>query len=239
MELLDAGHMLGSAQVVATYSDGYRVGYSGDFSWPLSSVAQVDELVVDAAYGSDKAVRRFSRDKAESDFLELVTERLLRGPVVVKAHRGTLHRAAILLFGSVRNPIVVSEKVAQELQVYAGYGLATDVCTEPNVSSGAYVKLIGHREAIESQVVGRATVVTLTGFRMRSEPIQYISDRGYNVCLSDHADYEETLLYVERSGAKRIRVDNTRHGNGVELALGISERLGLEVRYDIAEEDPY
>ena len=44
------------------------------------------------------------------------------------------------------------------------------------------------------------------------------------VALSNHADFHETLKYVEATGAKKVITDNTR-GYGVELAIAINERL--------------
>src|ERR1700676_358597 len=45
--LVPSAHMLGSVQVAVELPDGVRVGYSGDFHWPLDEVIQVDQLVVE------------------------------------------------------------------------------------------------------------------------------------------------------------------------------------------------
>src|SRR5262249_38014180 len=50
--LLHSGHMLGSVQVAVELADNRRLGYSGDFRWPLEDVIEVDALVVDSTYGS-------------------------------------------------------------------------------------------------------------------------------------------------------------------------------------------
>jgi Cft2 family RNA processing exonuclease len=242
VRLLDARHMLGSAQVVVEYQGGPTVGYSGDFSWPLAVIPALDELVVDASYGSDKSVRRFSRDTAESEFLQLVSDCLRRGVVTIKAHRGTLHRAAELLSGTFAEPIAVPNRVQSELEVYSQFGIPA-ITTVPFGSvpaSSRHIRLVGHREAIDRYVVPEGSTVVLTGFRMRSEPVQVQSEgKAYSVCISDHADYEETLEYVSQTGARRVVVDNSRGGNGVELALGIGERLGIEVTHELIESDPY
>lgn len=59
--------------------------------------------------------------------------------------------------------------------------------------------------------------------------ISGFSERGYSVALSNHADFEGTLEYIIATGAKRVVTDNTR-GNGVELALAIQKRLGIEAK---------
>lgn len=55
-------------------------------------------------------------------------------------------------------------------------------------------------------------------------PLLKFSDRAYRVALSNHADFEETLAYVEATGAKTIVTDNTRN-HGIDLAMAINSRL--------------
>ena len=74
-----------------------RVGYSGDFAWPLDNVIQVDALVVDSTYGSPESIRNYSQGECEAQFLLLSRKLLSEGPVYIKAHTGTLHRAMQLL----------------------------------------------------------------------------------------------------------------------------------------------
>jgi putative mRNA 3-end processing factor len=92
VRLLPNGHMLGSAQVLTETNAG-RLGYSGDFAWPIDEVIQVDALVVDSTYGNPEKVREYDQARAESRFLELVLDELKRGRIHLVAHRGTLHRA--------------------------------------------------------------------------------------------------------------------------------------------------
>src|SRR5437870_366075 len=40
--LVSSGHMLGSVQVAVQLKNGVRLGYSGDFQWPLEKVIKVD-----------------------------------------------------------------------------------------------------------------------------------------------------------------------------------------------------
>ena len=60
-------------------------------------------------------------------------------------------------------------------------------------------------------------------------PLVTYSDRAYKVALSNHADFSGTLEYVRATGAKRVVTDNTRN-HGVELALAIKNRLGVDAR---------
>ena len=81
--IFPCGHMLGAVQVLVELPTGIRLGYSGDFQWPIDHVMQVDALVIDATYGSPQSVRRFTQGACESRLLELVNHRLARGPVYI------------------------------------------------------------------------------------------------------------------------------------------------------------
>ena len=72
LTLLPSNHMLGSCQVALELTNNRRVGYSGDFGWPLDEVIQVDELVIDSTYGSPNSVRGYTQAEAEGCLLELV-----------------------------------------------------------------------------------------------------------------------------------------------------------------------
>src|SRR5262249_38798560 len=101
--LIPSGHMFGAVQVLVEAPNGMRLGYSGDFHWPLESedVVQCDALVVDSTYGSPRSVREYSQEQAETCFLELVYAKLKIGSIHVHAHRGTIQRALQLIGGNV------------------------------------------------------------------------------------------------------------------------------------------
>src|SRR5580692_8082815 len=111
--------MLGSVQVLVETADGARLGYSGDFHWPLEpeDVIQCDALVVDSTYGSPRSVRKYSQEQAESCLLELVYAKVKTGPVHIYSHRGTIQRALQLIGGNVAAPIVCSEHLCKEVSV--------------------------------------------------------------------------------------------------------------------------
>ena len=63
-----------------------------------------------------------------------------------------------------------------------------------------------------------------------SSPLISFSENSFSVALSNHADFLETLKYIEATGAKTVITDNTRN-HGIELANTINERLpGIEAR---------
>jgi putative mRNA 3-end processing factor len=236
LTLFSSGHMLGAVQVQLETADGLRVGYSGDFHWPLDKIMQVDELVVDSTYGAERSIREYSQEEAESRFLELVLAKSKKGPVHVKAHRGTVQRALQVLAGNVNVPLVASRRTCREVVVYRNFGCALCPLTEVESRDGQdllkkshYVRFYskGDRYPVDLK---EGTGIVLSAFMNHTNnPIVEYSERGYSVALSNHADFIGTLEYVSATRAKYVVTDNTR-GNGVELALALRTRLGVAAR---------
>ena len=237
IRLLDNGHMLGSAQVEVTLIDGLRCGYSGDFAWPLEDVIEVEELVLDSTYGSPDSIRTFTQEEANSRFLDLVVDRIKSGPVRIVAHRGTLQRAISCLDDAIKNPIIASPRLCNELEVYKkyGYSLTQVLSTSAKesklaLSEGRYIRLYGTGDRLPTDM-GEATSIILSAYMSRlGNPVVEYSERSFCVALSDHADYEETLEYVRATRARKVITDNSRGGHGVELALALRQELGIDAQ---------
>ena len=227
LSLQNANHMLGSSQVALTLPDGLRVGYSGDFGWPLDSIIEVDELVVDSTYGSPASIRPYSQGAAEAALLDLVLERLRHGPVHVVAFRGTIERV-IQLLAEVTDPIFGSEALIRTLSVYRKHGLALPDVEDIGSDTGRHAQALGRyvRLYTKGDALGNAetsgTKIVCRAFS-RERPVETFSDRSHRVGLSNHADFEETMAFIEGTGARRVVTDNTR-AHGVELAFAIRER---------------
>ena len=232
--LLPANHMLGSVQVRVELEDGIRVGYSGDFQWPLAKVIEVDKLVVDSTYGAPSCVRRYSQEEAEGRLLQLVKKKVRHGPVHLKAHRGTLHRAMQVLCEVEKWPLLVSRRLASEIKTYRefGYAIGTlhilDSCDgQEAVKTDRYLRLYGRGDRFPVDMSHGVTVVLSAFASDFKNPVLEYSERSLSVALSDHADFEGVLKYVKATGAKYVVTDNMRGGHGVELAQEIRARLGI------------
>ena len=231
LTILRSGHMLGACQVTLELPDGTRTGYSGDFSWPLENVIQVDQLVVDSTYGSPNSVRHYTQEEAESRLLEVVCEKLRQGSVHIKAHRGTIERALHILAGNVGVPILASTNLKREISVYQNYGFAVESLVSLNSELGqsaikdrSYVRLYSKGDGFGNELV-EGTHVTCSAYMVNSDdPLLKLSERAYRIALSNHADFEGTISYVEATGAKKVVTDNTRN-HGVDLAVAINQRL--------------
>lgn len=236
MLLLPSGHMLGSAQVAVTHRDGYRVGYSGDFDFPIADVIQVDELVVDSTYGGVSSNRPYSNEQAEEEFAALFYARIKRGPVLLRAHRGIIPRALELVGDKLSAPALLTRKHFLDCKVSRNYGLAVpdvalveDARIETALRDGARVVAtsLGSRYAPESNEL---SVIALRAAWTQKSPTLQVSDTVWHVGISAHADLEGTLEYIAASGADLVLTDNVRGPHGVELAITVKERLGIDAR---------
>ena len=237
VSLVSSQHMLGAVQVLVELEDGMRVGYSGDFSWPLENVIQTDGLVVDSTYGNPESVREFTQGECEERFISLVRRQLALGPLILKAHRGTLHRGLQVLNGTIECPLIGSERLCQEVQVYRDFGYtigkvfptgseeATQAIQDPR-----HIRIYGAGDAAPSDI-DRGSRVTLSAYFTRpDDPVVEYTHRAFAVALSDHADFNGTLEYIRASGAKFVVTDNSRGGRAYGLATEITRRLGIPAR---------
>lgn len=252
VELRSSGHMLGAAQVSTTLGDGTRVGYSGDFSWPLEAAIQVDYLVVDATYGNPQSVRRYTQGQAEESFVALVNDAVTAGRrVYVKSHPGTLQRAISAMHDRCPVPLIASTKSVLELDVYRRHGyvfpevLCSDGVHQDRIIAGcdSYVRFLGPGDGGRSLAPDDAVFIVTSGFmsaRGGDDPVlEHCVGRSYQVALSDHADFEGTLEYVAATGASCVLVDNSRGGNGESLAANIRSELGLRASAELVEPEPW
>lgn len=236
VRLIPSDHMLGSCQVEVERDDGLRVGYSGDFQWPMQSPMKVDVLVVDSTYGSPDSIRGYTQGEVEERLVELVLGNLKQGPVHIKAARGTIQRAIHLLGTHVREPVLCSRKLCGEVEVYQRFGVAVCDVTQFDsaegramMRTGRYIRMYskGDGDPVEN---AKGVTIVLSAFMVpKGEVILERSERAFRVALSNHADFRGTLEYVSATGARRVITDNTRGPHGVMLAQEISLRLGLAV----------
>ena len=234
LSLIPSNHMLGASQVLVELVDGRKLGYSGDFGWPLNQVIEVDELVVDATYGNRLSVRRYSQHEAEKCLTEIVKTRLRQGSIHIRAHRGTIERVLHVLGDDIGVPILASSRLIDTVNVYQKYGFAVGELTALDSEAGrhavkhrAYVRLYSKGDGFENELIEGTTIVCSAYMPRNSDsPLLQYSDRAYRVALSNHADFNETLAYIEATGAQVVVTDNTRN-YGIDLANAITHDLGV------------
>ncbi len=231
IELLPAGHVLGSAQCLVT-TDAGTLLYTGDFklraglSSEAAMAAPAETLIMETTFG----LPRYAFPPAEkvvADVVKFCLEAredgatpVLLGYSLGKAQEILFAVAAtglpILLHGAVWSMSQVYESMGVKFPPYGKYvaGAAGDhvlICP-PSVAGSAMLRKIRHRR-----------VAVLTGWAMDAGAARrYQVDAAFP--LSDHADYPDLLRYVEMVGPKRVL---TLHGFAREFARDLRAR-GVE-----------
>ena len=77
---------------------------------------------------------------------------------------------------------------------------------------------------------GRCTVIILTAFGLNDEPSLEVNYSVYNVGVSDHADFPQTLEYIQATGAKEVLTDSIHGVHAIPLAAAIKNKLGISAK---------
>jgi putative mRNA 3-end processing factor len=238
ISLWPAGHMLGASQVLVELDNGMRLGYSGDFSWPMERPITCDALVVDATYGTPSSDRAYSQIEAEERLVALVSEQLRSRPVHLLGNSAVMERALLAITSSdIADdvPILGNDKLCTSVNVHRKHGWPIAQLVSTNHEDGH--KLLGEARYIRcwqltegGRVDGivEGSTIRLTKYRAKNV-VEQFSDRGFTVGLSNHADFAGTLEYIERTNAKYVVTDALRadRNRALELATAISKEIGI------------
>jgi putative mRNA 3-end processing factor len=231
LELLPAGHVLGSAQLRVTLEDRRTLGYSGDLCtdtpWAAepSEVMSCDVLVLESTFGRPRyvfppkqetlaAIRAFC-DDALSDGVT---------PVLYAYALGKAQEILAFLAGAGYacrcHPVVHAIN-----RIYQAHGVALPgvrPLDAEGVAAGEVVVVpqqLAWSPAMRA-VTKRRTAV-LTGWALDGDRFFRGVDAAFP--LSDHADHPSLLAYARATGAARVF---TVHGHADELAAAL-RRQGI------------
>lgn len=235
--LLSSGHMLGAAQTHVKLENDLDLGYSGDFSWPIDDVIQVRKLVVDSTCGNPSIKRNYSQEEADEKLIELISLNQSRGPIVLKAFRGTLQRALDRISGEFNLPLIATKNTYGEIQIYQRHGYninnihsLAEESTKKILETNRYIFALRGGEK-NPATLPNCTKITLSAFIANPDnPVTEHGGNSYSIALSEHADFDGTLEYIKSTGAKEVVTDNSRGGNAIVLANEIRSRLNINVR---------
>ena len=215
VELLPAGHVLGSAQLLVRQDDGTRLVYTGDLKLTARPTAEpaatprCDVLVIESTFGRPQY--RFPPPSEVRAQLYAEVERGLaegRVPVAFAYSLGKAQEATNLLAaGGYR--VLVHPAVAAINRLYEAHGVALGPWQPLPAAdlAGAVLVLPPRRQRgdpIPFLPAGvRARTIMLTGWALdRAARYRYGVDAA--IPLSDHADWTELLAYVERAQPRRV-----------------------------------
>jgi DNA ligase-1 len=231
IELLPAGHVLGSAQCLVSTDAGSLV-YTGDFKLRtgLSServeIKPADTVIMETTYGlpryvfppAEQVIQRVVKFCLET--IEDGETPVLLGYSLGKAQEILAALAGagipILLHGTVWNMTQIYESMGVRFPAHDKYVATVPeghvlICP-PSVNGSAMLRKIKRRR-----------VAMLTGWALDPNTVHRLRiDAAFP--LSDHADYEELLRYVELAKPKRVL---TLHGYAREFARDLRAR-GIE-----------
>ncbi|MEM4474816.1 MAG: MBL fold metallo-hydrolase [Fervidicoccaceae archaeon] len=239
LTLVSSRHVIGSCQVLVETSDGSLIGYTSDFKLPgTPPMRDLDILVIDATYGDPRMVRKFKRE-IDVLFADLVATIMSRGlSARVLAYHGKLQEAMeILRLHGIDAPFVLPDRIYELTTVARRHGARiSDYLAEGTKEADDAVRSGWFVEFQHMSRAGRprrgVVDIILTGW-LFDEPIKRV-DAGareiYYVALSDHADFEDTLLYLDDARPRLVVVDASRASapTAAIFSREVRSRLGLE-----------
>jgi DNA ligase-1 len=229
--LISAGHIFGSAQCLV-FADKETLLYTGDFKLRPGKSAepaewrQADTLVMETTFGLPRY--RFPPTKAVVDQMVAFCSQTLEAcqvPVLLGYSLGKAQEVLCSLEGTGLTPMLHGS-VYQMTRIYErlGQSFCKYVRYNPNDITGKV--LICPPSANRSQMLERIRhkrVALISGWAVDPDAVyRYQVDAAFP--LSDHADYDDLLRYVELVQPRRVL---TLHGFAAAFACDLRHR-GVE-----------
>jgi Cft2 family RNA processing exonuclease len=216
--LIEAGHMLGSRQLcVDDCIRGNRITYTGDFQTVKSrtsnpiDIVNTDTLIMDSTY-AEKFVSFEDKYEVESKIQDWTLRMLKSGIVVFSTYAMGKAQELISILNNIGIKPVVSRKIDKVSSVYVDNGVNLDY-------SSAYRGQSDYDSIIKENFVGITETRNLAalkyGLELAHNKTVYTAVATgfakifrFNVDgqfpLSDHADFEQSVEYIEATGAKKV-----------------------------------
>ncbi|MEM1618346.1 MAG: MBL fold metallo-hydrolase [Desulfurococcaceae archaeon] len=229
--LLPADHIPGSAQVVVKIKDeNIILGYTGDFklTGKTDVIQNPSVLVIESTYGHPIHVRPY-KSFIPQILVDLVLEGLRKyRRIYIYAYHGKMQEAMqILRNGGISEPFLLPDKVYELtalLERKYNYRIGNYYKEDEAIFTRTGVVVFKHFNlARKRKLDGSALHIILTG-KLIGDAFRKIDDHTYVVSLSDHADFNEIVEYVERSSPELIVLDATRSDNAEVLGSILSQK---------------
>ncbi len=234
VRLLDSGHMLGSKQI-RIEGDGETLTYTGDFMVQRSlscspiQMLESDTLIMDSTYCSPE-ISFDNRSEVEASLQKWTSRKLDSGIVLFGVHAaGKAQEIVKALNGAGITP-AVSKKVSAINRVYNDSGANLNYVSAYEEGSdyeavvrGNFVGVVeSHRlddlAAMLSKANGKRVYrAVATGF---AKIFRFNTDVQFP--LSDHADFSQSVYYIEASNPKRVLT----YGSNSEVFAANLSKMG-------------
>ncbi|MCR6691643.1 MAG: MBL fold metallo-hydrolase [archaeon YNP-LCB-003-016] len=212
MEVYNSGHILGSLQFRFEGVSSSLV-YTGDINLVdtvitnAGKVLECDELIIDATYGNPK-VSFPDRWRVYEDLAGFIDSSIKSGrPPVLKVYSiGKAQEVIALINRFLGLEVVVDSKIARINEVYRSAGV--DLTYIPLSSSEGYESFKSLSLPLvtsNAKVYKYARSIGMPGVMATGwASIYRLPNCEASFPLSDHADFQQLVSYVEASGAKRV-----------------------------------
>jgi DNA ligase 1 len=239
LTLLPAGHIFGSAQLFLKSENGSLL-YTGDFKLRHGKSAepaewtQAETLVMETTFGLPR-YKFPPTDQVVAGIVAFCRDALEEGevPVLLGYSLGKAQEILCALDGAGLTPMLHGS-VFQMTRIYEQFGQAFCKYERYKPSEVAGKVLICPPSANRSRMlekIPRKRVAMISGWAVEPNAIyRYQVDAAFP--LSDHADYDDLLRYVDLVQPKRVL---TLHGFAAEFARDLRDR-GVEA-WALSEEN--
>jgi putative mRNA 3-end processing factor len=216
LKMLDAGHMLGSRQLVLE-EDGRKTAYSGDISLKenvfghKAEIPQCDRLIMEATYGSDPVYKFPGYEQTYEQISSFIRSNDSSNILLGCYELGKAQEMVRILNERCGIAPVVNESTEEICRVYGRFGVKLDrlvIGSEEaeEVMNRRFVAVVPMRHAKRyfarrlADAFGKKTLcAAITGWALT---MRFDADAAFP--LSDHADFHELREYIIQSGAKEV-----------------------------------
>ena len=239
LTLLPAGHIFGSAQLFLSNADETLI-YTGDFklrhgkSAEAAEWRQADTLIMETTFGLPR-YQFPPTEKVTEQIVSFARDALDEGavPVLLGYSLGKAQEILCSLDGAGLTPMLHGS-VFQMTRIYEQFGQSFCKYVRYNKNDVAGKVLICPPSASHSPMIekiSRRRVAMISGWAVDPNAVyRYQVDAAFP--LSDHADYNDLVRYVDLVQPKRVF---TLHGFASEFARDLRER-GIEA-WALSEEN--
>jgi Cft2 family RNA processing exonuclease len=239
LTLFPAGHVLGSAQLMIEGERG-RFVYTGDFKLSRSytceptEVKRCDVLLMECTYGRPQYVFP-SRDEVEDTIVAFATKAFEDGCVpVFYAYSLGKAQEAMAILGKANVPLSAHDAVYEMARVYERNGVKMPVFArfDAEIYDGTSALIWPPAAKQLPATIGGRPVrsAVLTGWAL-GKGAQYRYGADAAIPLSDHADYDSLLRYIELAQPSKVVLNH-----GWKDFVWRLRRMGVDATYLEANE---
>ncbi|MGI0134240.1 MAG: hypothetical protein ACREBW_04700 [Candidatus Micrarchaeaceae archaeon] len=230
VRLLQAGHMLGSRQLcIDDQSTGRRIVYTGDFQMESSKTARpieitnADTVILDSTY-CEPWIEFESKQDVEQQIKGWVQKELDKGIVLFTAYAMGKAQELIAILNEIGVAPIVSKRISRVCSVYSKNGISLDYASVydqesdyESIMKGGFVGITDARdlEPLRSSLKDvhnkNVSTAVVTGW---SKVFRFNTDAQFP--FSDHADFRQSLDYINATGAKNVYTYGQNSGRFAE-----------------------